>query len=54
MSGVDAATFVSIQCSVCHGQIRLGDERCPACGRALTEDERRRQEKKLLLRRRGG
>jgi hypothetical protein len=39
MSGVDAATFVSIQCSVCHGQIRLGDQLCPACGRTLTEDE---------------
>jgi hypothetical protein len=32
---------VSIPCSDCPGQIRLGEERCSGCGRAVTPDESR-------------
>lgn len=39
MEPTDVALLVSIQCSTCAGQIRLGDERCPSCQRQVTRDE---------------
>src|SRR6476620_2763108 len=39
MEPTDVALLVSIQCSTCEGQIRLGDERCPSCKRQVTRDE---------------
>jgi hypothetical protein len=37
--GVTAQELVSIHCSTCPGQIRLGDEICPSCKRTITRDE---------------
>jgi hypothetical protein len=39
MEPTDVALLVSIQCSTCAGQIRLGDEHCPSCKRQVTRDE---------------
>jgi hypothetical protein len=36
---VGAALVVSIVCSTCPGQIRLGDTRCPSCQRPVTSEE---------------
>jgi len=35
-----AQELVSINCSTCSSQIRLGHEQCPSCGREVTRDER--------------